>query len=102
MSSSLEKGVGDVRSNCASRLSVFVSVAVHMIVADGLSYANNGDSFNGILEADGLVFGVLGHCGWLRRLRRLSLRGSGDCLNDSKVLSGAVNAKKATYISRSL
>lgn len=32
-----------------------------MIVADGFAYADNGDSFDGVFEADGLVFGVLGH-----------------------------------------
>ena len=32
-----------------------------MMVANGFAYADNGDSFNGVFEADGLVFSILGH-----------------------------------------
>jgi hypothetical protein len=59
--SSFEKGVGNVRSNCASSLSVFISVDTCMSLVGGFAYADNGNCFNGVLEADRLIFGVFGH-----------------------------------------
>jgi hypothetical protein len=38
-------------------------LAVYMMVSDGFAYTDNSDSFNGVFEADGLVFGVLWHYG---------------------------------------
>lgn len=61
--SGFEKSVGNVRSNCASSLSLFVSVDIYMMVADRFTYTDNGNFFNCVLEADRLVFGVLGHYG---------------------------------------
>lgn len=40
-----------------------VSLTVHMMVEDGSAYTNNGNFFNGILEADRPIFGALGHYG---------------------------------------
>jgi hypothetical protein len=34
-----------------------------MMVEDEFAYTDNGNFFNGILEADRLIFGVLGHYG---------------------------------------
>jgi hypothetical protein len=34
-----------------------------MMVKEGFAYADDGDSFNGVFKADGLVIGVLGHYG---------------------------------------
>lgn len=52
----------EVGSNSASGLRAFVSCCVCGAV-EGYTYADNGDSLNGIFEAGGLVLGVLGHCG---------------------------------------
>lgn len=40
---------------------------------EGMTYADNGDFFDGIFGARGLVFGVLGHGGWIDRW---------ECIND--------------------
>jgi hypothetical protein len=61
--SGFEESADDVGSYSASGLSVFVSVAVCMMVADGFAYADNGDSLNGVFEAGGLALGVTGHFG---------------------------------------
>jgi hypothetical protein len=66
--SGFEKGVGNVRSNCASSLSVFVNLTVYMMLEDRFAYTDNGNFFNGVLEADRLIFGVLGHYGPVGRI----------------------------------
>lgn len=79
-----------MRSNCASSLSVFVSVAVYMMVADGSAYADNGDSFNGVFKADGLVFGVLGHYGpvdYWECMKKLLLLWSNEAVEVFKIVS---------------
>lgn len=63
VSSGFEQGIGNVRSNRASSLSVFVSIDIYIRMAGGFAYADNGNFLNGVFEADGLIFGVLGHCG---------------------------------------
>lgn len=50
----------DVQSDSTSGLEACVSVAVYGI-GNCLTYSDNGDSLDGVLEAGGLVFRVLGH-----------------------------------------
>lgn len=52
-----------MRSNSASGLRVFLSVVVRGVI-EVFTYTDNGDSLDGVFEADGLVFGVLGHFGY--------------------------------------
>jgi hypothetical protein len=55
-----------MRSNGTSSLSVFVSFVLYVVLLNSLlTYADNGDSFDGVFEVDGLIFGVLGHYGWV-------------------------------------
>jgi hypothetical protein len=44
---------------------VFVSFAIYVVFVEGFTYADNGHSFDGIFEANGLIFGILGHYGWV-------------------------------------
>jgi hypothetical protein len=39
-----------------------------MMLEDRFAYTDNGNFFNGVLEADRLIFGVLGHYGPVGRI----------------------------------
>lgn len=60
MLSSFKEGSRDERSNDAPSLTVFVSVVVRGVI-EVFTYANNGEFLEGVLEADGLLFGILGN-----------------------------------------
>lgn len=59
--SGLKESVDDMGSNSASRLRALLVVLG--VLLEGYTYTDNGDSLHGVLEASGLVLGVLGHFG---------------------------------------